>query len=348
MTQRFLATLILISSLPLSAPAEERLPERLRERFWTQGEQVRNAFVPVIRNARRGTVEFLKETEPVALGAVIDGDGWILTKASQIGEADLVTLQDGRRVPFEYIGHDVKLDLALVRVNASRLTAVEWETEEPKLGAWVVTTGQKPEPLGIGVVSVPRRSIEKSSSYGVLGIALVDVSPDVAAIIESVFPNSGASRAGLEANDEVLSINSSQIAGRRDLIRTIHQYRPGDTVIVEVDRDGEKKSFSVTLTHPFGDFLSRIAFQQQLGGPLSFRRDDFEAVLQHDTVLRPEQCGGPAVNIDGKAIGINIARAGRTASYLLPADLILPKIEALKSGEFPPPIAPQSDADTGE
>jgi serine protease Do len=53
-------------------------------------------------------------------------------------------------------------------------------------------------------------------------------------------------------------------------------------------------------------------------------------ILQHDTVLKPEECGGPIVNLDGKAIGINIARAGRVESYAIPSEAVLPILEELK------------------
>ena len=66
------------------------------------------------------------------------------------------------------------------------------------------------------------------------------------------------------------------------------------------------------------------------------RSSDFPAVFQHDTVLQPNQSGGPLVDLDGHVIGINIARAGRTESYALPADLILPLIEPMKSGKMAP------------
>jgi serine protease Do len=56
--------------------------------------------------------------------------------------------------------------------------------------------------------------------------------------------------------------------------------------------------------------------------------------MQHDTVLQPNQCGGPLVNLDGKAVGINIARASRVASYALPASAIKPLLEELKSGQM--------------
>ena len=60
-----------------------------------------------------------------------------------------------------------------------------------------------------------------------------------------------------------------------------------------------------------------------LGGNVRFKRSsDFVSVFQHDTVIRPVDCGGPIVDLSGKVIGINIVR-GRvwTETYALPAGL---------------------------
>jgi serine protease Do len=74
-----------------------------------------------------------------------------------------------------------------------------------------------------------------------------------------------------------------------------------------------------------------------MGGDLSERRSGFPAVLQHDSVLGPEECGGPVIDLAGRAIGINIARAGRTESYAIPDDVLRPLIDELLSGNYPPP-----------
>ena len=75
-------------------------------------------------------------------------------------------------------------------------------------------------------------------------------------------------------------------------------------------------------------------FQEDIGGRLSKRRTGFPLALQHDTVLQPNQCGGPLVDLDGQVVGINIARASRVASYALPAAVVKPVLEKLKSGEL--------------
>jgi len=63
---------------------------------------------------------------------------------------------------------------------------------------------------------------------------------------------------------------------------------------------------------------------------VSQRAEDFELAMQHDAALQPSQCGGPLLNLDGKAVGLNIARAGRIASYALPASLVRRIISELK------------------
>ena len=69
----------------------------------------------------------------------------------------------------------------------------------------------------------------------------------------------------------------------------------------------------------------------RMGGDVSERAEAFELAIQHDTVLEPSQCGGPLVNLEGKAVGVNIARAGRVASYALPAALVKRIIEQLEA-----------------
>jgi serine protease Do len=74
--------------------------------------------------------------------------------------------------------------------------------------------------------------------------------------------------------------------------------------------------------------------QNRMGGDLSKRRSGFPVFLQHDTILKPKDCGGPVVDLDGKAIGINIARAGRTDTLALPSEAIQPLLAELKSGKL--------------
>ena len=55
-------------------------------------------------------------------------------------------------------------------------------------------------------------------------------------------------------------------------------------------------------------------------------------------MLQSNTCGGPLLDLSGNAIGINIARAGRVASYALPLETLLPVIKSLKTGDLAPAI----------
>jgi S1-C subfamily serine protease len=66
-----------------------------------------------------------------------------------------------------------------------------------------------------------------------------------------------------------------------------------------------------------------------VNGARNIRLSGFEEVLQHDTVLNPDQCGGPLLNSDGQVIGVNIARAGRVVSYALPSSLVSVEVSSM-------------------
>ena len=75
-----------------------------------------------------------------------------------------------------------------------------------------------------------------------------------------------------------------------------------------------------------------------MGVGVSGRADDFPAVIQHDTVLRPADCGGPVVDLSGKVVGVNIAHAGRTETYCIPTDMLVVAMYELMSGRLSPAL----------
>jgi serine protease Do len=85
-----------------------------------------------------------------------------------------------------------------------------------------------------------------------------------------------------------------------------------------------------------GSQVSRGYWMNRMSGRMSQRRAGFPQALQHDTVLEPEMCGGPVVNLAGQAIGLNIARAGRVETYAVPADVVKTLIRELRSGKAVP------------
>jgi serine protease Do len=302
----------------------------------TNGKAMRRVFAEVVGDANRWTVRVLADDVQVALGVIVSDDGYILTTGSRLeGELEC-ELPGFRALPAEYVGYHPDHDLALLKVDASALPVVRWQTaDDPAVGRWVITPDAQGPPRAVGVVSVARREVPEVKVQGVLGVQLG--SPEGPASIQEVMPNSAAEQAGLRAGDIITRVNQTQVDSPGTLVAEIGQHSPGEMLSLHVLRGGDTLTIDVTLTHPFGRFLSRIAMQNQMGGRLSPRRTGFPVILQHDSVLQPEECGGPLVDLSGAAVGVNIARAGRTESYAIPDDVVRTVIEELVAGQHPPP-----------
>jgi len=323
-------------------PSPSRSEVRRRrqwERFWSRPQtasryhsSVRRAFAPLVVAARKSTVAIYCDGQQVALGTVVDADGHVVTKASELDGPAECRFHDGTKRTARPIGTNEKNDLALLKVDAGKLTPIQWNgSDDPAVGSWVVTPGPGDMPVSIGVVSVrarrpeaPRRPLP---SHGFLGISLrMDT---VAARIERVHPNTGAARAGLRGGDVITAVNTTAIRTREQLMGRLRRARPCEEVKLKVTRGGKELAITATL----GRWLSgrRLNPQEHMGGQLSEKIAGFARIIQHDSALKPSQCGGPAIDSSGRAVGINIARAGRVETYALPASLVKSVVAELKA-----------------
>jgi len=184
-------------------------------------------------------------------------------------------------------------------------------------------------------VAPPRFPMSRDPfASGYLGVGLE--SADAGVKINQVMKDSAAFKAGLKVNDLVLSVAGKAIADAETLVKTLQKYKPGDVVAVRVRRGEEEMALEARLgKRP----VPRADMQNNMGSELSKRRTGFPHILQHDSVVKPRECGGPVVDLDGKVIGINICRAGRTESYAVPAEVIQPLLPELMSGRLAPPVA---------
>jgi serine protease Do len=101
-------------------------------------------------------------------------------------------------------------------------------------------------------------------------------------------------------------------------------------------RENHEINVRATLGRMSGLPATRGYWMNRMSGRMSQRRAGFPQAIQHDTVLEPEQCGGPVVNLAGQAVGLNIARAGRVETYAVPADVVKGLIRELRSGRSIP------------
>jgi S1-C subfamily serine protease len=101
----------------------------------------------------------------------------------------------------------------------------------------------------------------------------------------------------------------------------------GQRVSVGLQRDGSSESIYAQMMDLNHSLLDPT--EMEVNGDISARSTGFQRVIQHDSVLAPNECGGPLIDVYGNAVGINIARAGRVSSYAIPAKTIVPVLSEM-------------------
>jgi serine protease Do len=307
--------------------------DRLRKSQLKDGNDVRAAFRDVVKHVNRSMVDVMSDGRQVSLGVIVSSDGLILTKASELSDHVRCRLRDGREFDATTATVHDRYDVALLKIECENLSPVEWpEGHDPQVGQWLATPGMEDAPVAVGIVSVQRRPIPPEK--GVLGVQLSDGGPG--ARVTFVVPSSPASRAGLQTGDLIVRAGDQAIKDPQSFDRLIHKFAPGDTVNVVVMRDNHKLSMRAILGRPAGVQMSRGYWMNRMSGRMSQRRAGFPQAIQHDTVLEPEMCGGPVVNLAGQAVGLNIARAGRVETYAVPADVVRTLIRELRTSRGVP------------
>ena len=303
-------------------------------------DKIAKLFRPAASKAAESTVRVQKDGKDVALGTVVTANGMILTKGSELGglTGDIACkLADGTLHDATVAGYHRPTDLALLKIDATDLKPVTFaDAKEAAAGNWVAAPGAGSDVVGVGVVSagvrklVREETVIENANKGVMGIGLDDPKDgSVGVLVAEVKPGTAAAKADMRVNDLICELAGKAIATRAALIELLDTYRPGDTVTVRVKRGDEELTLRVRLGGRAD--IDRGALQNAMGGSLSGRRTGFPAVVQHDAVVRPADCGGPLVDLDGRVLGINIARAGRVETWALPGDVIAAALKDLKA-----------------
>ncbi|WP_439631109.1 S1C family serine protease [Gemmata sp.] len=331
MTARSLAAALVLAAV--ASPASAQI---------STNPKVRAPFKAVVTKATESTVRIRGDDKDIALGTIVFADGYIITKASELRGALSVRLSDGTEYEAKTLATHVPTDLAMIKIDVKDLTPVTFaDSKKVPIGNWLVSAGPQSEAMAVGIVSHGTRPLTfpddviVNANRGFLGIFPVDEKDKdgkvIGAKIESLEAKGGAAKAGLKKDDVIVSLDGKETPGQETLRAMLENLRPGDSVKLKVLREGEEKEFKATLTGL--PVPSRGDIQNSMGGALSGRRTGFPAVLQTDMVIEPKDCGGPVVDLDGKVLGVNIARAGRVETWILPSENIRPILAELKAGK---------------
>jgi S1-C subfamily serine protease len=321
--------LICVASL-LTAAAACAQDQSLDETLRTNGTEILKAIAPAAAKIEACRV-VLGETKdkPIMSGIILSADGYLLTKWEEIStvKAPRAWLPDGSDVEAKVIRHDDKLDLALLKIARQELPAVEWASLPLtwKMGQWLCAPvhDDSSQPR-LGVMSALRRAIPTSGA--VMGVRFEPSEKgDRGVTIEEVAHEGPAEQAGLKAGDVVIQIKGETVNQTAAVRRIMTKCHPGDLIKVRYLRVGKEADCDVRLGSMHHVFMNWSGGDFANHGT-SLRTDNFPDVIQNDLPLTPQDMGGGLFDLQGHAIGINIARVDRVTNYALPAGLFLAEV----------------------
>jgi serine protease Do len=312
--------------IPLLRPDERRAVE-------AQTDEFNRSLAPVLTEAAKSTVRVWSGKRRLAYGTVIGDGSRVLTKWSEVApRAGNIRIEGAGGVVLaaRVAGVYEDEDLAVLQTTGSPLIPARWSMQSPPLGAFLAAAQPDGRPAAFGVVSVLERNLRETDSafLGVIG-TLDFEGPGVK--IEKVAEGSGAEAAGLKAGDIILKVGERPISGVLELKNSLVGLEPGNSVTLGVRSGTAVKNVDVLLGNrpELPNFPGdRLRQMERMGGPISRVRDSFTRVIQTDMRPRPDQIGGPVVDLKGRVVGITMARADRTRSFVMPAAAIVKLLEA--------------------
>ncbi|MCG8484974.1 MAG: trypsin-like peptidase domain-containing protein [Clostridia bacterium] len=282
----------------------------------------RNVVVKI--NSYKG----LEKTE--VHGTIIHKDGLIVSKSSRVGKDIMCLLNNGSYLPAQIIGRDKDNDLVLLKIDKSSLGSINLYTEhECNVGQLLGAVGMEGEVIKSGILSVQKRKVPSKRRYFNWGFLGVQFDGEDDTVIERIIDGEAAKRAGLKEGDEIIKFDTLSDLSRESIIDYLRTTKPGQKVLIHAKReyDGIKK-FEVTLgTVPENSF--RRSYHPAYATTVSKRNRGFPIAFRHDIPIEVDECGTPVVNLQGKIIGINIARVDRTGSLAIPIDHVYKVVQTI-------------------
>jgi S1-C subfamily serine protease len=297
--------------------------QSLESEYRTTGPAVTAVFEPQREVLQKSSAVVLDGRKEMSYGVVVSPDGCILTKASEIEALGnlSVTVDRVNYKEVKIVATDPQWDVALLKVDANGLVPVEYAaTSDIPQGAWVVANGATSRTTRralAGIVSAKIREIPAAGGPA-LGLVLNGTSKLIE--IAAVTDGSGAQEAGLQKGDIIVSIEGGKISKIEDIAEALKDRKAGTKVKVVLRRGKQEITAEVRLAakgEMFNDTMNR---NDMMSGDYSRRRSGFPRVMQHDILGSSRVTGGPLLDLEGRCIGMNIARANRAESFAIPVE----------------------------
>lgn len=294
-----------------------------------------SAAEPAVKTASQSIVNVNISGKRVAYGTVVtnnQGKVAVLTKWSEISNPRRsinISTVKGKSYSANVDGVYPEHDLALLSSDAPLKPLDLKKMSNPELGSFLAVARPDGKVDGIGVVSVMSRSLrEKDKAY--LGV-MMDFSKagKNGVPLMRVMPDSAAKKAGLRNGDIVMSVNQMPIVGAIELRNLLQRLVPGSETTILYRRNGDEKVATVKLGSRADNAgikrvpRKRMERMQRMGTSINRVRSNFPNVVQSDIPINPEDTGAPVLDLDGKLVGITIARSSRIKTFITPAETLL-------------------------
>lgn len=294
--------------------------------------EIEKAAAPI----RDAVVEVNSEARPIGLGCVV-GDGLILTKASELGTNLTVSLANNYVGIVEVAATDPERDLALLRLQyapelTSGITPVTWDNVEAvRAGQLVVLATPDHLSPRVGVACFEARAVPRIQGaipcefeQGEGGVRVVRVSEEFRAfrLRKPALP--------LRPGDTIVSVEGqavSDMAGFGKLVFDTERIGSHPSVSGEPIRIGFRRGDATLERSVVLEFAATPS--GQLVRPVSNRYSSFPSAIATDLDVRPEHCGGPVLDSQGRVVGLLIARAPFIESLVLPAGEIADSLRVM-------------------
>lgn len=310
--------ILVVLGLPTTVHAVQSLDSELRK----NGDTVVAVFEDQRAVLQRSSAVIREGRKELAYGVVVSSDGYILTKASEVEKiSSLSVIVDTAKFDnAKVVATDPTWDVALIKVEAQGLQPVSYaSSSDLPQGTWVVANGasstlrRRALP---GIISAKSREIPASGGAA-LGVILKKNTK--ALEIDSVNEKSGAQEAGLQKGDVIVALDGKKVSKIEEMAAYMKDKKAGTMVKVSIKRSGKEQAVDVRLAAK-GELFDEKSRNDQMSGDYSSRRTGFPRILQHDILGNKESVGGPLLDLEGRCIGMNIARADRAQSFAIPVE----------------------------
>jgi serine protease Do len=297
-----------------------------------------DAFKPRSAVFQDTIVRFWRRGRMICSGLILTNDGIIVTKSSELMSRNFeIELPGGELVEGKVLKRVKENDLLFVQVDRRFRGVLDLNQNEEEikairelpLGSIVVAVGFGGKPVSMGVKSVEVRNLMQAG-YAVLGVQLGTKQDDLS--IKATPGDSAAKKAGIRPGDIITKIGGEEMTTLDQLREKLRSLEPNTRIPVEFTRDGRVAASLVKL----GSSAARSdkgSMNYPQGGRISRKRMEFTEALQSDTPFDPMHVGAPLIDLNGRLLGVNIARAGRIKSYTLPCSTILAQLKTIQESE---------------